>query len=41
MFPSCKVMDVGAFDIGTFVSIDSQVFINIVTCFNDFDYGNI
>ncbi|XP_022958855.1 uncharacterized protein LOC111460009 [Cucurbita moschata] len=38
MFPSCKVMDVGAFDIGTFVSIDSQEFINIVTYFNDFDY---
>uniref|UniRef100_A0A9I9EKT7 Uncharacterized protein n=1 Tax=Cucumis melo TaxID=3656 RepID=A0A9I9EKT7_CUCME len=38
LLPSTEEMDVGEFDFGTFVSIESQEFINIIKRLSDFDY---
>ena len=40
LYPSSEKIDVGEFDFGTFVSIESQEFINIIKRFVDFDNGN-
>uniref|UniRef100_A0A9I9EKS3 Uncharacterized protein n=1 Tax=Cucumis melo TaxID=3656 RepID=A0A9I9EKS3_CUCME len=37
LYPSSEKIDVGEFDFGTFVSIESQEFINIIKRFVDFD----